>query len=48
MEVMWADEDYGSNCGKMKYERESDMITWTTPVDMKDPVRFAKRLWSEY
>lgn len=48
MEVMWADEDYGSNCGKMKYEQESDMITWTTPIDMKDPVKFAKRLWSEY
>ena len=45
--VRYADEDYGSNCGRLTYTREQG---WThqDESDLKDPVRFAKDLWNNY
>jgi hypothetical protein len=47
IEVMYADEDIGSNCGhfKLRYGT-SDLLIFDYP--MSDPKRFANRLWNNY
>lgn len=47
IEVKYADEDYGSNCGRMKYTSEQGWTHWNE-LDFKDPVRFARDLWNNY
>ena len=49
LDIKWADEDYGSNCGRMSYDAEED--AWTTYDDWelgKSPTEFAKNLWNRY
>ena len=43
----YADEDYGVNCGKLKYTSEQGWTHWNS-LDMKDPVRFTRDLWNNY
>ena len=47
IDVKYASEEYGINCGKLKYTREQG---WThqNSLDMKNPVRFARDLWNNY
>ena len=45
IDVKYADEDYGVNCGRLKYTSEQGWIHLNS-VDMKDPVRFAKSVWN--
>ena len=45
--VKYADEDYGVNCGKLKYTSEQGWTHWNS-LDMKDPERFARDLWNNY
>lgn len=45
IEVKWADEDLGSNCGKSKWIRSEQRWDMTRPEDMRDPRLFAERLW---
>lgn len=45
--VKYADEDYGMNCGKLKYTSEQGWTHWNS-LDMKDPERFARDLWNNY
>lgn len=47
IEVKYADENYGSNCGRMKYTSEQGWTHWNE-LDFKDPVRFARDLWNNY
>lgn len=47
IEVKYADEDYGVNCGRMKYTSEQGWMQWDES-DFKDPVRFARDLWNNY
>ena len=47
IDVRYADEDYGVNCGKLKYTSEQGWIHLNS-LDMKDPVRFARDLWARY
>lgn len=45
--VRYADEDYGSNCGRLTYTREQGWTHWDES-DLKDPVGFARNLWHTY
>ena len=47
IDVKYADENYGVNCGKLKYTSEQGWTHWNS-LDMKDPVRFARNLWNKY
>lgn len=47
IEVKYADEDYGVNCGRLTYKREQGWTHWDES-DFKDPVRFARDLWNNY
>ena len=47
IDVKYADEDYGVNCGKLKYTVEQGWKHWNS-LDFKDPVRFARDLWAKY
>lgn len=43
MEIRYADEDLGSNCGKLYYDGED----WYQQ-ELKNPRRWARELWSQY
>lgn len=47
LNIKYADEDYGSNCGRITYSSEQG---WQheNESELKDPVRFAKALWNRY
>ena len=47
IEVKYADEDYGTNCGRLKYTSEQGWTHWNS-LSMKNPVRFARDLWNNY
>ena len=47
IEVRYADEDYGVNCGRMKYTSEQGWMQWDES-ELKNPVRFARDLWNNY
>lgn len=47
LEVKYADEDWGSNCGVVTWSREQG---WEIQFakDMRNPERFARDLWDKY
>lgn len=47
LEVKYADEDWGSNCGVITWSHEQG---WKIQFakDMRDPERFARELWNRY
>lgn len=47
MELKYADEDYGSNCGEFKYTNEQG---WEVEHEhsLSNPDKFARRLWDKY
>ena len=47
VEVKFADEDYGSNCGIITWSREQGW-EMKSEMSLKDPVRFARDLWARY
>jgi hypothetical protein len=47
-EHRWADEDYGSNCGKITYSSEQGWQEAWEKDAYKDPTAFAQRLWRDY
>jgi hypothetical protein len=50
-ELKYADEDIGSNCGKMIYNPDKTGfkdIVHITASDIADPEQFARRLWAKY
>jgi hypothetical protein len=51
MELKWADEDFGHNCGKAEYNPErTGFIDWcvTHEEDLPNPEEFAERVWRNY
>lgn len=47
IDVKYADEDLGINCGTMEYRKEDR--SWDTDCgDLPNPYSFAKRLWDRY
>ena len=47
-EILYADEDWGSNCGKIEYDASKDVWSHTTGHALPNPHAFAKGLWSRY
>ena len=47
IDVRYADENYGVNCGRLKYTSEQGWTHWDES-ELKDPVRFARDLWNNY
>lgn len=51
MDLKWADEDYGNNCGRMTYLASEGEAGWDRyePFELgKSPETFARRLWDRY
>lgn len=48
MEIRWADEDLGVNCGKIIYHKGYMDYEMFTEEDIPNPEKFAKRIWDEY
>jgi len=49
LDIKWADEDLGNNCGRISYDAEED--AWTTYDNWelgKSTTEFARNLWSRY
>ena len=46
-ELRYADEDYGSNCGRMVYSSEQGLDAYGES-SFKDPTRWAMDLWRKY
>lgn len=50
-EVRYADEDWGSNCGKLIYDPDKTGfkdVVHISEDDLSDPDNFARRLWDTY
>lgn len=47
IDVKYADEDYGNNCGRLTYANELGWTHWDES-ELKDSVKFARDLWSRY
>ena len=48
IEFRFADEDIGSNCGKITYDPVTEEATELFEKDLTDPDRFARDLWKKY
>lgn len=48
IEVLFADENWGNNCGKLEYDAKSNEWTYTQEHELTDAHRFAKNLWEKY
>jgi hypothetical protein len=47
--VLFADEDWGSNCGKYEYNSHTgELFSWYEHEHCEDTVAFAKRIWDKY
>jgi len=47
-DIRWADEDWGSNCGKITFSREQGWQEAWEEAAYKNPRQFAERLWNKY
>lgn len=47
IEVKYADEDWGHNCGKLTYTSEQGWTHWDE-TELTDSRRFARDLWNRY
>ena len=48
IEYRYAEEDWGSNCGRMTYTSEQGWETQDEYTGLPHPEQFAKRLWDRY
>lgn len=48
IEVLFADEDLGNNCGKLEYDAKSNEWTYTQDYELPNAYKFAKSLWDRY
>lgn len=48
IDIKFADEDYGNNCGKLHYDKSTHQWTGEYEHEIDDPYRFAKNLWYRY
>jgi hypothetical protein len=44
-DIKYADEDWGSNCGKLSYHKDTDSWDIYNENDLPDAYKFAQRLW---
>lgn len=48
MDIRYADEDIGSNCGRITYDASEHNFVHYPESELTDPVKFAKRIWDNY
>lgn len=48
VEIRYADEDIGSNCGIISFDASEHNLTIQNGVELTNPVRFAKYIWDNY
>ena len=48
MEIRYADEDIGHNCGIITYNTKGHDVVVQTEEDITNPERFASYIWSKY
>ena len=48
MTILWADECWGVNCGKLTYSRSEHVCSKVEDYDMPDAEGFAKYIWDNY
>lgn len=48
IEIRYADEDIGSNCGIIKYDASEEELTHQTESDILHPDSFANYIWNKY
>lgn len=48
LEIMYADEDIGCNCGRIVYTNENEEWTEQTEDELEDSEKFALSLWNRY
>ena len=48
VEIRYADEDTGSNCGVISFDASEHMTTHQTEADLENPIRFARYIWNNY
>lgn len=48
LELKYADEDYGCNCGKLIYDSKTKEWDITSEHDLPDSEKFARYLWNNY
>lgn len=48
IDIRYADEDYGSNCGRLTYNPETKEWTHYDESELPDPDKFARYLWNNY
>ena len=48
LEIMYADEDIGCNCGRIVYTNENEEWTEQTEDELEDSEKFALWLWNRY
>ena len=48
LDLQWADEDWGSNCGRLQYDPNTKEWTrWSLDELKPNPTAWARRLWSD-
>lgn len=47
IDIKYADEDIGNNCGRLTYKREQGWTHWNS-MDLTNPEQFARSLWYTY
>ena len=48
IEIRYADEAIGSNCGTLTYNTKEHDVIMQTEKDLTNPERFARYIWSKY
>ena len=48
LDLRYADETIGSNCGRLTYNPETEDWTHYDESELTDPVKFARYLWDNY
>ena len=48
MEIRYANEELGSNCGKIIYNKSEQRWTFQNETDLRNPYNFARDLWKKY
>lgn len=48
LDIRYADEDIGSNCGRVTYEANEHEMNHYPEAELTDPDRFANYIWNHY
>lgn len=48
LDIRYADEDIGVNCGQILYDASEDDLDHHTVMHLSNPERFARYIWNKY